>query len=40
MSELVSKEYKPKVRLQIGEGYRFVTGVVKVTSVLLLPIIL
>ena len=28
MSELVSKEYKPKVRLQIGEGYRFVNGVV------------
>tara|TARA_B100001079_G_C16402453_1_gene512032 strand:+ start:1394 stop:2257 length:864 start_codon:yes stop_codon:yes gene_type:complete len=28
VSELVSKEYKPKVRLQIGEGYRFVNGVV------------
>ena len=28
MSELVSKEYKPKIRLQIGEGYRFVNGVV------------
>ena len=28
MSELVSKEYKPKVRLQIGEGYRFVNGIV------------
>ena len=28
MSELVSKEYKPKVRLLIGEGYRFVNGVV------------
>ena len=28
MSELVSKEYNPKVRLQIGEGYRFVNGVV------------
>jgi len=28
LSELVSKEYKPKVRLQIGEGYRFVNGVV------------
>ena len=28
MSELVLKEYKPKVRLQIGEGYRFVNGVV------------
>ena len=28
MSQLVSKEYKPKVRLQIGEGYRFVNGVV------------
>jgi len=28
VSELVSKECKPKVRLQIGEGYRFVNGVV------------
>ena len=28
MSGLVSKEYKPKVRLQIGAGYRFVSGVV------------
>ena len=28
MSGLVSKEYKPKVRLQIGAGYRFVNGVV------------
>jgi len=28
VSELVSKEYKPKIRLQIGEGYRFVNGVV------------
>ncbi len=28
MSGLLSKEYKPKVRLQIGAGYRFVTGVV------------
>ena len=28
MSGLVSKEYKPKVRLQIGVGYRFVNGVV------------
>ena len=30
MSDLVPKEYKPKVRLQIGSGYRFVNGVVKV----------
>ena len=28
MSDLVPKEYKPKVRLQIGSGYRFVNGVV------------
>ena len=28
MSDLVPKEYKPKVRLQIGAGYRFVNGVV------------
>ena len=28
MSDLVSKEFKPKVRLQIGAGYRFVNGVV------------
>jgi len=28
VSGLVSKEYKPKVRLQIGAGYRFVNGVV------------
>ena len=28
MSDLVTKEYKPKVRLQIGSGYRFVNGVV------------
>ena len=28
MSDLVSKKYKPKVRLQIGAGYRFVNGVV------------
>ena len=28
MSGLVSKENKPKVRLQIGSGYRFVNGVV------------
>ena len=28
MSDLLPKEYKPKVRLQIGAGYRFVNGVV------------
>jgi len=28
VSDLVPKEYKPKVRLQIGSGYRFVNGVV------------
>ena len=28
MPGLVSKKYKPKVRLQIGAGYRFVNGVV------------
>ena len=28
MPGLVSKKYKPKVRLQIGAGYRFVSGVV------------
>ena len=28
MPVLVSKKYKPKVRLQIGAGYRFVNGVV------------
>ena len=28
MPGLVPKEYKPKVRLQIGSGYRFVNGVV------------
>ena len=28
MSDLVPKEHKPKVRLQIGSGYRFVNGVV------------
>ena len=28
MSKLLSKHHKPKVRLQIGEGYRFVNGVV------------
>ena len=28
MPGLVPKEYKPKVRLQIGAGYRFVNGVV------------
>ena len=28
MSDFVPKEYKPKVRLQIGAGYRFVNGVV------------
>ena len=29
MSDLIPKEYKPKVKLQIGGGYRFVNGVVK-----------
>ena len=29
MSDLIPKEHKPKVRLHVGEGYRFVNGIVK-----------
>ncbi len=29
MSNLLSKQYKPKIKLQIGEGYRFVNDTVK-----------
>ena len=29
MSDLIPKEHKPKIKLQIGRGYRFVNGVVK-----------
>ncbi len=29
MSDLLSKQYKPKIKLQIGEGYRFVNDTVK-----------
>ena len=29
MPDLIPKEHKPKIKLQIGRGYRFVNGVVK-----------
>jgi hypothetical protein len=29
MSELIQKPYKPKIKLQIGENYKFVNNVVK-----------
>ena len=29
MPDLLSKQYKPKIKLQIGEGYRFVNDTVK-----------
>ena len=29
MSELIQKPHKPKIKLQIGENYKFVNNVVK-----------
>ena len=29
MSEVIRKQYKPKIKLQIGDNYRFVNNIVK-----------